>query len=204
MNKSPHIIHLLKDTKLAKIIEAMPDIKLQKRKGFFLYLVKSIVSQQLSTKVADIIYNRFLGLYENGKPDANDILNTNHDQLRSIGLSNSKANYVRNIAEYALEHGMYDKKMYKMTDEEVMDFLLPIKGVGRWTVEMQLMFALGREDVFAVDDLGIQQAMCRMYKIDSADKKAMKYKMMKKSEKWRPYRTYACMYLWRYKDINGK
>jgi DNA-3-methyladenine glycosylase II len=81
-----------------------------------------------------------------------------------------------------------------------MDFLLPIKGVGRWTVEMQLMFALGREDVFAVDDLGIQQAMAGIYKLDVTDKKALREKMLRISAKWSPYRTYACMMLWRYKD----
>ena len=87
-----------------------------------------------------------------------------------------------------------------MTDDEVMDFLLPIKGVGRWTVEMQLMFALGREDVFAVDDLGIQQAMIKLYKLKTDDKKQLRERMLKISEKWKPYRTYACMHLWRYKD----
>lgn len=195
--------HLSKDKKLAKLIEALPEIELKKRRGFFLYLIKSVISQQLSTKVADIIYNRFLALYDGKKPTAKDILNTPHDQLRSIGLSNSKANYVRNISEYALEYGMSDAKLYKMADEEVMEFLLPIKGVGRWTVEMQLMFALGRKDVFAVDDLGIQQAMCAIYKIENADKRAMKESMIKKAEPWKPYRTYACMYLWRYKDAGN-
>ena len=72
--------------------------------------------------------------------------------------------------------------------------------MGRWTVEMLLMFTLGREDVFAVDDLGIQQAMCNIYKIDPADKKAMKITMKAIAQKWSPYQTYACMHLWRWKD----
>jgi DNA-3-methyladenine glycosylase II len=95
---------------------------------------------------------------------------------------------------------MEDRKLYKMSNEEVMDFLLPIKGVGKWTVEMLLMFTLGREDVFAVDDLGIQQGMAKVYGIDMTDKKAMKEKMLKLSAKWSPYRTYACLMLWRWKD----
>ncbi len=87
-----------------------------------------------------------------------------------------------------------------MSNEEVIAFLTPIKGVGRWTVEMLLMFTLGREDVFAVDDLGIQQAMAKIYKLDMADKKGLREKMLKISAKWTPYRTYACFYLWKYKD----
>ena len=87
-----------------------------------------------------------------------------------------------------------------MEDEAFIDFICEVKGIGRWTAEMILMFTLGREDVFAVDDLGIQQAMCRLYNIDPADKKEMKVKMLKLAEKWRPYRTYACRYLWTWKD----
>ena len=122
------------------------------------------------------------------------------DKLRAIGLSNAKASYVQNVAAYLLQHHADDKKLNKMSDEEVIAFLTPIKGVGRWTVEMLLMFTLGREDIFAVDDLGIQQAMTRLYKLDAADKKSMREKMLKISEKWRPFRTYACFYLWKYKD----
>lgn len=88
-----------------------------------------------------------------------------------------------------------------MSNEEIIDLLVQIKGVGKWTVEMLLMFSLGREDVFAVDDLGIQQAMCKLYKIDATDKKIMKEKMLKISAKWSPYRTYACLHLWRWKDV---
>ena len=87
-----------------------------------------------------------------------------------------------------------------MENADIIDLLVQIKGVGRWTVEMLLMFSLGREDVFAVDDLGIQQAMCHIYKIDASDKKFMKEKMLKISAKWSPYRTYACLHLWRWKD----
>jgi len=87
-----------------------------------------------------------------------------------------------------------------MTDEEVIEYLIPIKGVGRWTVEMLLMFALGREDVFAVDDLGIQNAMIALYRIKREDKKKFKEDMLRISKKWSPYRTYACMHLWRWKD----
>lgn len=197
---SAYLQHLLKDKKLKNAIEGCDAVVVKTRRNICLYLCASIMSQQLSTKVADVIYRRFLELFGGKEPTPQQILEVPFDTLRGIGLSNAKTHYVRNVAQYAIEHGMEDKKLNKMSDEEVMDFLLPIKGVGRWTVEMLLMFALGREDVFAVDDLGIQQAMTSIYKLDTTDKKAMKEKMMKISAKWAPYRTYACRHLWMHKD----
>ncbi len=90
--------------------------------------------------------------------------------------------------------------LHNMKEEELIGYLTRIKGIGRWTVEMILMFTMAREDVFAVDDLGIQQAMTKLYKLDATDKKALKTAMIKQAEKWRPYRTYACRYLWNWKD----
>jgi DNA-3-methyladenine glycosylase II len=87
-----------------------------------------------------------------------------------------------------------------MSNDEVIEYLTRIKGVGRWTVEMLLMFTLGREDVFAVDDLGIQQSMIKLYRIKAEDKKLLREAMLKISGRWSPYRTYACFYLWRWKD----
>jgi DNA-3-methyladenine glycosylase II len=196
----PYIDHLSKDKKLQALLKQQEPIILKRKKNICLRLCASIMSQQLSVKVAEVIYKRFLLLYDGNEPTPEQILDTPFDTLRGIGLSNAKTNYLRNVAEYAGTHGMHDKKLYKMSNEEVLDFLLPIKGVGRWTVEMLLMFTLGREDVFAPDDLGLQQAMIKIYKLDSTDKKALREKMLKISEKWAPYRTYACLHLWRYKD----
>lgn len=92
------------------------------------------------------------------------------------------------------------KQLTRMSNEEVTEHLIQIKGVGRWTTEMILMFALGREDVFAVDDLGIQNAMIKLYKLDNTDKKQLREDMLRISKKWSPYRTYACLHLWRWKD----
>ena len=195
----PYIDHLAKDRKFQPLLE-MGQIDLKKKKNFCLHLCASIMSQQLSVAVARVIYKRFLELYAGEEPTPQQIVDTPFEKLRGIGLSNAKVNYIQNVASYALEHGMDDKNLNKMSDEEVMEFLLPIKGVGRWTVEMQLMFALGREDVFAVDDLGIQQGMAKLYKLDTTDKKAFREKMLKLSAKWKPYRTFACMHLWRWKD----
>lgn len=203
MTQSPDIKilqHLSKDKQLKKLLAHVEPYQLKKRKNVCLRLCASIMSQQLSTKVADVIFRRFLELYGGEEPTAEQIMETEHEVLRGIGLSNAKANYVHNVATYFLEHKITDKMLAGKSNEEVMALLLPIKGVGRWTVEMLLMFTLGREDVFAVDDLGIQQAMIKVYGLGDLDKKALQAEMLRLSAKWVPYRTYACFYLWKYKD----
>lgn len=195
-----HLEHLSKDKKLQKILPVAAPFTLAKRKNIHLHLCNSIMSQQLSTKVADVFQQRFLNLYGGKTPTAEQIAATPFETLRAIGLSNAKANYVLNVCQFFIAEKITDTRLHKMSNEELIKYLTQIKGVGQWTVEMILMFTLGREDVFAVDDLGIQQAMCKIYKIDAAEKKAMKEKMLSISKKWSPYRTYACRYLWGWKD----
>lgn len=194
-----YIKHLQKDKKLAKAIgEEVHELKLHK--NIPLRLMASIMSQQLSTKVARVIYHRFLELYNGKEPNPQQVLDTLPEKLRAIGLSNAKVSYVQNVARFCIDHQITDKKLLAMNNEEIIELLTAIKGVGKWTVEMLLMFTLGREDVFAVDNLGIQQAMTHIYKLDATDKKAMKEKMLRLSSKWTPYRTYACLHLWAWKD----
>ena len=162
------------------------------------------MSQQLSTKVAAVIYNRFLNLYKNKKPGLQQIIDTPVESLRSIGLSNAKARYIQNVCRFFLAEKITDATLHKMNNEELIKYLSQIKGVGQWTVEMILMFTLGREDVFALDDLGIQQSIAKLYQLDTTDKKTLKEKMLKLSAKWSPYRTYACRYLWGWKDNEPK
>lgn len=195
-----YVEHLSKDKKLKQVIEIQEPHILVKRKKIYLYLCASIMSQQLSTKVADVIYNRFLALYGKKEPTVQQILDTPFDTLRGIGLSNAKTNYVQNVCRFFLEHELTDARLYKMKDEEIIELLTQIKGVGRWTVEMILMFALQHEDVLPVDDLGIQQAMIKLYKIKYETKKELYEKMHRHATKWQPYRTYACVHLWRWKD----
>ena len=195
-----HIAHLSKDKKLKKILALQEHIILRKTKNVYLHLCYSIMSQQLSTKVADVFHRRFLELYGGKEPTVQQISVTAFETLRGIGLSNAKANYVLNVSRFFIDENITDDLLYKMSNEEVIKYLTQIKGVGQWTVEMILMFTLGREDIFAVDDLGIQQAICKLYKIDASDKKGMKEKMLRVSKKWSPYRTYACRYLWSWKD----
>jgi DNA-3-methyladenine glycosylase II len=191
--------HLSTDKKLAKII-GNDTHELKLHKNIPLRLMASIMSQQLSTKVAKVIFHRFLDLYGKKEPKPQQVLDTPSETLRGIGLSNAKVSYVKNVAAFCIEHKITDKKLLSMGNDEVIALLTQIKGVGKWTVEMLLMFSLGREDVFTSDDLGITQAMVKLYKLDGTNKKLLKEKMLKLSIKWSPYRTYACLHLWRWKD----
>jgi DNA-3-methyladenine glycosylase II len=199
LNLMEYIAHLEKDRKLSKaLVEALPALEM--RKNIPLRLMASIMSQQLSTAVAKVIFKRFLELYNGKEPKPQQVLDTPIETLRGIGLSYAKVGYIHNVAAFCIEHKITDKTLQKMDNEAIVDLLVQIKGVGKWTVEMLLMFSLGREDVFAVDDLGIQQAMIKLYKLEHLDKKELKQKMLELSAKWSPYRTYACLHLWQYKD----
>jgi len=179
---------LSKDKRMHLIIQQTPPERIYRRTfdGMVLKdLVSSIISQQLSTKVARVILQRFLDLYGGVFPSIEDILQTDHEKLRSCGLSHQKAQYIRNIAEHFKLHGWQDEMFHAMTDEEIIASLTAIKGVGRWTVEMVLIFCLGREDVFALDDYGIQTALVEIYRLKE-EKKALKLKMEKISHRWKP------------------
>ncbi|MFI5220017.1 MAG: DNA-3-methyladenine glycosylase family protein [Bacteroidia bacterium] len=196
----PYRKHLSKDKKLKKLIARHDGFTLRRRKNVCLRLCASIMSQQLSTKVAEVIYKRFLNLFDGKNPTPQQILSVKPETLRSIGLSNAKVSYVHNVARFAIENGVEAKHLHKMDNEEVISYLTQIKGVGRWTAEMLLMFTLGREDVFAPDDLGIQISMQKLYNLNGSDKKKIKSKMISIAESWKPYRTYACLHLWHFKD----
>ena len=196
-----HVTHLEKDKRFRKVLQNQDPIILVPTDKVYLRLCSSIISQQLSTKVAKVIYGRFIDLFNGKEPSPKQILAIPFETLKSIGLSFAKTNYIQNVCTFFLENKLSDSKLSKLSNEEIIELLTQIKGVGKWTVEMILMFTLGREDVFAVDDLGIQQAITKLYSLDALDKKKMKLDMVEISKKWSPYRTYACRYLWKWKDI---
>lgn len=191
--------HFKSDPKLYSIVLSQPSFVLQLKGDLFSYLCASIIGQQLSTKVADIIRDRFFSLFQPGENLASIILLKEIGELKSVGLSNSKAQYIKNIASFYLENKSNWDHLNQMTDDEVVLFLTQIKGVGKWTVEMLLMFAMGRENIFPYDDLGIQQAMMRLYQIEAGTKKGLKERMCEIAAHWSPYRTYACLHLWKWK-----
>lgn len=191
--------HLKKDKKLAALL-AQASHTIKKRKNTPVRLMASIISQQLSTKVAAIIFSRFVSLFEGKEPSCEQVLACTNDSLRSIGLSQSKVNYIQNVAAFFVANKITDKQLYAMDPDEIIALLTQIKGVGKWTVQMLMLFSLGQENVFAVDDLGIQQAMIRLYQIEYTTKKELHAKMLAISSKWTPYSSYACLHLWQWKD----
>ncbi|HUX52820.1 MAG TPA: hypothetical protein VMV56_00255 [Williamwhitmania sp.] len=162
-------------------------------------LLRSIVSQQLSGKIADLIFGRFLDLFPQRCPTPNLVLAIEVERFRSAGLSNGKANYVKNVARFALESGLQLDKISAMDDKALLEYLTTIKGVGRWTAEMILIFSLNRQDVFPIDDLAIRQSMVELYNIDS-DSKSLRENLTSIAELWRPNRTLASLLLWAWKD----
>ncbi|MCX8473165.1 MAG: DNA-3-methyladenine glycosylase 2 family protein [Sediminibacterium sp.] len=191
--------HLAKD-KILKPLLSHNEFTLELRKNVFQAMIRSVVSQQLNTKVAEIIFQRFLNLYNPNNPTIADVLDTPFAELLKIGLSNNKAKYVMNVAAFFDEHKLTDKKLHKLTNEELINLLTQIKGIGIWSVQMLLMFVFGREDVFSDGDFGIQKSMQILYNIPTENKKIFLEKINVISEKWKPYRTYACLHLWHYKD----
>ncbi len=191
------LTYLEKDRVLTNAIKKVPQ-KINPELDIDVYraLLNSIVSQQLSVKVVEIIWKRFEDIFVNGYPKANELLNTEDAVLRSAGLSRAKANYLKNVASFALENDMSFDYLYEKKDQEIINYLTTIKGVGKWTVQMILMFPMDRLNVFPVDDLGIQQQMTSLYNID-VEKKMLKPTLIEIAESWQPYRSLACKYLWK-------
>jgi len=192
--------HLRQDKKLAVLIDNIPVVVVETPKNVLEQLLKSIVSQQLSTGAAETIYNRFLKLL---KPElalhqAVNILSV--EELRKAGLSYQKAQYLKNVAIFFESNNLLETTWDKMSDEEIINLLTQIKGVGVWTVQMLLMFTLYREDVFPIDDLIIRKSIVNLYEIESTDTKNLLKEVHFIADNWRPYRTIACRYLWAAKD----
>ncbi len=190
------IVHLKKDVILKEVIKnATKEIKPSLEFDIYHFLLESIVSQQLSVKVADIIFARFLDLFPDRYPTAKTLIIIEDDILRAAGLSYRKASYLKNVAEFSLINNMDFELLQSKTDQEFIDYLIDIKGVGKWTIQMILMFPMDRPDVFPVDDLGIQNNMKAIYGLTS-EKKILKEEMTKIAESWSPYKTLACKYVW--------
>lgn len=156
-------------------------------------LVRSIVGQQLSVKAARTIYDRLTALYDGRTPTPAQLIATDPERLREVGLSRAKAAYLRDLAEH-VEDGRLDlERLPELDDDEVAAMLIAVKGLGRWTVDMFLMFHLRRPDVLPVGDLGIRRAVERAYALDTLPDAT---ELTRIAEPWRPHRTLACLHLW--------
>jgi 3-methyladenine DNA glycosylase/8-oxoguanine DNA glycosylase len=195
MNINKGLKHLKKvDEKMGRLIAEFEKPEFKKDSNYFEALVRAIVYQQLSGKAAATIYKRFKDLFpENKHPSPNIVMERSHEELRSTGLSNQKATYIHNIAK-AFNTGAVPKDIDTIGDNEVIECLTTIKGVGPWTAEMFLMFTLNRPDIFPLTDLGIQKGFQLFFQLDEVPKPDL---MIEKAEHWRPYRTLASWYLWR-------
>jgi len=167
----------------------------------FNYVVRSIVYQQLSGKAAATIYARVLGLYGGAPPTPAQLVRTADAKLRAAGLSTRKAEYVKDLAARVHSRSIAIERLHEMTDDEVIETLVSVRGIGRWTAQMVLMFRLGRPDVFPELDLGVQkgvQQLLGLRRLPTPEK------MTKIGERWAPFRTIAAWYLWRLLELEAE
>lgn len=164
----------------------------KKPKEYFVSICDEIVSQQFSRRVADVIFDRFRNIFPNGLITPGHILSLKQEDLRATGMSNSKAKFILDLGSKVFNREVDLEKLVLLENEKVITELTKIKGIGPWTAEMFLMFTLGREDVFSYGDLGLRNAIKRLYNLDNPTKEYVG----ELSLKWSPYRTYACRILW--------
>ncbi len=187
------IKHLKRDHRLAKIIDKIGKHNIPITKNPYESLVEAIITQQLSGKAADSISKKFRAIY--GRfPKPADVLKTSDAKLRKVGLSYMKISYIKDLSFRIESKQLRLASMKKLSDEQVIAELTLIKGIGRWTAEMFLIFSLGRQDVLPVGDLGLKKGIQRLYSMKELPEKEQ---MEKIAEKWRPYRSVATWYLWR-------
>ncbi len=188
--------HLLRaDKVMARLVRRYSLKAIAPAKNPLEELVGSIISQQLSVKAVETIAARFFALYDGRMPSAERIVRTPIPRMRTCGISNAKVRYIKNVARAFIAGRLNRAHLMRMSDAEVHHHLIAIKGVGPWTVEMFLIFALGRPDIFSPGDVGLQNAIRVHY-----GKKPTPTFMKKLSARWAPYRSYACRYLWKSLD----
>ena len=196
MDWSPALEHLRSsDPKLAPLIDKHGAPTITPTANSIQSLARAIVGQQLSGRAAATIWGRFLDLYPKRRmPKPAEILATPDAKLRAAGLSGAKAAALKDLAQHVVDKKLVPSKLPAATDEEVAQMLLPVRGIGPWSVDMFLMFALARPDVLPVGDLGIRKGMQLHFRLRSLPEAP---RMLKLAAPWRPYRTVASWYMWR-------
>lgn len=189
--------HLKKDKNIAELIKEFPKPVLNVGNNYFKSLTRSIIYQQLSGKAAGSIEKKFLALFGKKKMKPEMVLELSDAQFKSAGVSAQKMKYLRDLADKFLDKTVDPKNFHKMSDQEIREHLVSVKGIGVWTADMFLMFTLNRLDVLPTGDLGIQKGFKIVYKMKKLpDSK----KMQKIAKEWEPFRTVASLYLWKVAD----
>lgn len=191
--------HLKKDPVMHAVIQATGLLEKPTQYAVYPALLSSVLSQQLSSKAAETIKKRLQSRFDHKFPEPEVLLPFPQEELRACGLSNAKAVYLKGIAEFALKGQLNDRELNRMSDQEVVAHLVQLKGVGRWTAEMILIFSLGRPDVFPVDDAGIRQALQTLYGFNT-ERISDTWAFYEISRPWAPYRSLAARHLWRWLD----
>lgn len=183
------------DPLIARVMERVGPYRPGDRTGgtHFIALIRAIVYQQLSGKAAATILNRFLGLFPDGEPTPEGILALSDEQLRAVGMSRQKTGYLRDLAAKVQTDALPLDHVHELPDADLIAHLVQVKGIGRWTAQMFLMFKLGRVDVLPELDLGIQNAIKRAYR----KRRVTPKDVLRIGAKWAPYSSVACWYLWR-------
>lgn len=194
MDHANALRHLKKDKILKSVIENFTVAPITPSPHLFRDLLESIVSQQLSIKAADTIFQRFLALFPGGEmPQPTEILKIEDDRLRACGLSRQKASYLKSLSIEIVSGDLNLENLDALSDEEVIVALTRVKGIGRWTAEMFLIFTLGRPDIFSVGDLGLRNAVSRLYGVAREDLSIIE----DLSRSWAPHRSLASRFLWK-------
>lgn len=196
---------LRKDRVMRRIIDQIGPCTLKPYRHYYSALCESIFSQQLNVKVADVLFNRFRDLFPRRNPTPAktlELLNGGADEetIRKVGLSKQKRGYIHDLARHFDEGLIPVRKLARMEDEAVIQTLTGVKGIGRWTAEMFLIFELNRPDVWPVDDLGLQERYRVMYRLAERPKPRA---LLPLGEKFSPWRSIATWYLWRSANLAG-
>ena len=190
--------YLSRDNDLKTLIDHFGVITLKRRRNYFKSLLRSIIHQQLSSKAAGTIENRFLELYNASRyPSPEEVLKTPAEVIQNVGISRMKTEYIRGLAKIIDDGDIRLEKLKELSNDEVGTVLKQVRGIGQWTVDMFLIFSLNRPDVFPLNDLGIQKGlMLFLGRAKYLDRESM----LSYSEKWKPYRTLVSLYLWKIVD----
>lgn len=185
------------DPTLRRIIARVGPCTLAPRRDYFVALCKAIYAQQISTKVATVLFGRFRQQFPNRRPTPELVLrmlNGDESKIRLCGLSRQKAVYLRDLSQHFADGRIPTRKLARMSDDQVIEALVNVKGIGQWTAEMFLIFVLNRPDVLPVDDLGVREGVREVYGLKARPTAS---ELTAIAEPWRPYRSIATWYVWR-------